>query len=53
MPFGNFRNCVPYVVGVAMIAVSAAASAASWVYVANADSQEISVLQLVRAAGTL
>ena len=36
-----------------MIAVSAAASAASWVYVANADSQEISVLQLDRAAGTL
>ena len=42
-----------WLVGLAMIAASVAASAATWVYVSSADSQEISVLQLDRAAGTL
>ncbi len=32
---------------------SGAASAATWVYVSNADSQDISVMQLDRAAGSL
>ena len=39
--------------GVGMVAASAAATAATWVYVANADSQDISVFQLDRAAGAL
>jgi 6-phosphogluconolactonase len=36
-----------------LAAAAGAASAATWVYVANADSQEISVLELDRAQGTL
>lgn len=40
-----------FVLGLAVFAGSA--SAATWVYVANADSQEISVLELDRAQGTL
>lgn len=47
------RKYLHRVAGAAMIAASAAAPAATWVYVANADSQEISVLQLDRAAGML
>ena len=36
-----------------LAAATGAASAATWVYVSNADSQEISVLELDRAQGTL
>lgn len=39
--------------GAGLIAASGAACAATWVYVANADSQDISVMQLDRAAGAL
>jgi len=37
----------------ALAAGAAASDAATWVYVSNADSQEISVLQLDRASGAL
>jgi 6-phosphogluconolactonase len=37
----------------ALLAASGAASAATWVYVSNADSQDLSVFALDRAAGTL
>ncbi|MDP1566140.1 MAG: beta-propeller fold lactonase family protein [Polaromonas sp.] len=40
-------------VGASMMAASGAAASATWVYVSNADSQDISVLQLDRAAGQL
>jgi 6-phosphogluconolactonase len=40
--------------GIALLsAVAGHASAATWVYVSNADSQEISVLELDRAQGVL
>lgn len=41
------------VVGIALAAIAATGHAATWVYVSNADSQEISVLQLDRASGAL
>lgn len=47
------QRCFVMLAGAGMMAVSAAASAATWVYVANADSQDISVFQLDRAAGLL
>ncbi len=53
MRLANFRQCLAAIAGAGMIAASAASGAATWVYVANADSQEISVLQLDRAAGVL
>jgi len=39
--------------GACMRAASGAAASATWVYVSNADSQDISVMQLDRAAGQL
>ncbi len=39
--------------GAALLAASGAAPAATWVYVSNADSQDVSVFALDRAAGTL
>lgn len=53
MSLASLRKQVRLLAGAGMIAASAAAPAATWVYVANADSQEISVLQLDRAAGAL
>ncbi|MEO6017180.1 MAG: beta-propeller fold lactonase family protein, partial [Polaromonas sp.] len=53
MALATLRKSFILLAGAGMIAVSAAVPAATWVYVANADSQEISVLQLDRAAGTL
>ncbi|WOI46900.1 beta-propeller fold lactonase family protein [Acidovorax sp. BLS4] len=41
------------VAAAALMAASGAASAATWVYVSNADSQDISVYELDRAAGQL
>lgn len=43
----------PLVAGLVCLAASSAASAATWVYVSNADSQDLSVLELDRSAGTL
>ena len=40
-------------VSLALAAVATTGHAATWVYVANADSQEISILQLDRASGAL
>lgn len=53
MLFASICQYVRLLAGAGMIAVSAAVPAATWVYVANADSQDISVLQLDRAAGVL
>ena len=36
-----------------LAAAAGSASAATWVYVSNADSQEISVLELDRSQGTV
>ena len=49
----SLRTSFLLLAGAGMIAASGAASAATWVYVANADSQDISVMQLDRAAGAL
>lgn len=55
MPQRPFCVPVPFQLAAAVLAASAAlpAAAATWVYVANADSQEVSVLELDRTAGTL
>ncbi|RYG14773.1 MAG: lactonase family protein [Burkholderiales bacterium] len=53
MSLASLRHCLAFLAGAGMIAATPAAGAATWVYVANADSQEISVLQLDRAAGAL
>lgn len=48
-----FRTSFLLLVGAGMMAASGAAASATWVYVANADSQDVSVMQLDRAAGIL
>ena len=53
MSLTPLRKLIRLLAGTFMIAASAAAPAATWVYVANADSQDISVMQLDRAAGAL
>lgn len=53
MSLASLRKYLGLFAGAGMIATSGASGAATWVYVANADSQEISVLQLDRAAGAL
>ena len=52
-PSTFIRHFLTTLAGAGMVAASAGATAATWVYVANADSQDISVFQLDRAAGTL
>jgi 6-phosphogluconolactonase len=47
------RKYLSLFVGASVMAASGAANAATWVYVSNADSQDISVFQLDRAAGAL
>jgi 6-phosphogluconolactonase len=47
------RNYLSLLAGAGMMAASGAAASATWVYVSNADSQDISVMQLDRAAGQL
>ncbi len=47
------RKYLSLLVGAGMMAASGAAAPATWVYVSNADSQDISVMQLDRAAGRL
>lgn len=53
MSLTSFWKKVRLLAGVVMISASAAASAATWVYITNADSQDISVMQLDRAEGQL
>jgi 6-phosphogluconolactonase len=43
----------PLLAALLAMALAAPASAATWVYVSNADSQEVSVLELDRSAGKL
>ncbi|MEO8389614.1 MAG: beta-propeller fold lactonase family protein [Polaromonas sp.] len=50
---GALREGVKLLMASCLVAATGAASAATWVYVANADSQEISVLELDRAQGLL
>ena len=47
------RKHLSLLVGAGMMAASGAAASATWVYVSNADSQDITVMQLDRAAGQL
>ncbi len=47
------RKYMSLLAGASMMAASGAAASATWVYIANADSQDISVMQLDRAAGSL
>ncbi|MES2686175.1 MAG: beta-propeller fold lactonase family protein [Pseudomonadota bacterium] len=47
------RNYLSLLAGAGMMAASGAAASATWVYIANADSQDISVMQLDHAAGQL
>ena len=49
----SLRTMFLLLAGLGMMAASGAASSATWVYIANADSQDISVMQLDRAAGQL
>ena len=44
---------LPLAVGALWLGAGSAALAATWVYVSNADSQDLSVLELDRSAGTL
>jgi len=53
LPFRIHRRAAPVALAVAAVLGAQAAQAATWVYVANADSQDVSVLELDRAAGTL
>jgi 6-phosphogluconolactonase len=53
MSLASLRKLIRLLACAGMIAASAAAPAATWAYVANADSQDISVMQLDRNAGTL
>ena len=52
-PTACFRKFIGLLAGAGMIMASTAAVSATFVYVANADSQEVSVLELDRAAGVL
>ena len=52
-PQRSIRWTTPLAAGLVCLAASSAASAATWVYVSNADSQDLSVLELDRSAGTL
>ena len=45
------RWTTPLAAGLVCLAASSAASAATWVYVSNADSQDLSVLELDRKVG--
>ncbi|WP_431097007.1 lactonase family protein [Polaromonas aquatica] len=47
------QKYLPLLVGTSMMAATGAAASATWVYISNADSQDISVFQLDRAAGAL
>jgi 6-phosphogluconolactonase len=47
------RKYLALLAGAGMMAASGAAASATWVYVSNADSQDITVMQLDRAAGQL
>lgn len=49
MLLGTLRTLLLLLAGAIMMAASGAASSATWVYVSNADSQDISVMQLDRA----
>jgi 6-phosphogluconolactonase len=49
----SLRKYVALLAGIGVMAASGAPSSATWVYIANADSQDISVMQLDRAAGQL
>ncbi len=53
LPFRIHRRAAPVALAVAAVLGAPAAQAATWVYVANADSQDVSVLELDRTAGTL
>ena len=50
---GSLRAALLRLVEAGMMAASGAAGSATWVYVSNADSQDISVMKLDRAAGRL
>jgi 6-phosphogluconolactonase len=52
-PIDRLTAQVAPLAGAALLAASGAASAGTWVYVSNADSQDISVFELDRSAGTL
>jgi len=47
-----FRQCLA-LVGAGLLTAAGSADAATWVYISNADSQDISVFQLDRSAGAL
>lgn len=47
------KKYLPLLVGTSMMAASGATVSATWVYISNADSQDISVFQLDRAASAL
>lgn len=47
------RRGIAASIGAALLLLSGASSAATWVYVSNADSQDVSVFALDRAAATL
>ena len=53
IPFRIHHRVAPVMLVVATALGVQAVQAATWVYVANADSQDVSVLDLDRAAGTL
>ena len=46
LPFRIHRRAAPVALAVAAVLGAQAAQAATWVYVANADSQDVSVLEL-------
>jgi 6-phosphogluconolactonase len=53
MPTLTFiRRCIA-LMGVGLLTAAGSAGAATWVYISNADSQDISVFQLDRSAGAL
>ena len=51
LPFRIHRRAAPVALAVAAVLGAQAAQAATWVYVANADSQDVSVLELDRKVG--
>ena len=53
IPFRIHHRVAPVMLAAATALGVQAVQAATWVYVANADSQDVSVLELDRAAGTL
>ncbi len=53
MSLVSMRKFLAVLAGAGMIAAAPGVIAATWVYVSNADSQDITVLQLDRAAGVL